>query len=91
MYTQSAAAERSNFDLRDSLAVLRRRKWTIIVVTLVVTAVASLVRAGKGDDHVPDHAVTARDTGEADEPSGPAWRRRCRRPSAAVAESPGSS
>src|SRR5690349_5831335 len=36
MYTQSALAERSNFDLRESLAVLRRRKWTIILVTVVV-------------------------------------------------------
>lgn len=43
MYTQSASPERTNFDLRDSLAVLSRRKWTIIVVALVVLALGAVM------------------------------------------------
>lgn len=43
MYTQNASSDRSNFDLRDSLAVLRRRKWTIIIVVLVVLALGAVM------------------------------------------------
>lgn len=43
MYTQTASSDRSNFDLRDSLAVLRRRKWTIIIVALVVLALGAVM------------------------------------------------
>lgn len=43
MYTQSASPDRSNFDLRDSIAVLRRRKWTIIVVVAVVLALGAVM------------------------------------------------
>jgi len=43
MYTQTASPDRSNFDLRDSIAVLRRRKWTIIVVVVVVLALGAVM------------------------------------------------
>ncbi|MBL8778078.1 MAG: polysaccharide biosynthesis tyrosine autokinase [Acidimicrobiales bacterium] len=43
MYTQNASHERTNFDLRDAIAVLRRRKWTIIVVVLVVLGLGAVM------------------------------------------------
>lgn len=38
MYVQNEPASSNTFDLRAALVVLRRRKWTLIVVTLVVVA-----------------------------------------------------
>lgn len=47
----------------------------VIIVTLVVTAVASLTKSSHGgDDHVPDHAVAPRDGADVDDTSGPDWR-----------------
>lgn len=47
----------------------------VIIVTLVVTAVASLWKASRGgDDHVPDHVVARRETTDVDETTGPDWR-----------------
>jgi len=43
MYTQNVSHDRSNFDLRDSLAVLQRRKWTILLVVVVVLALGGLL------------------------------------------------
>ena len=43
MYTQSASPDRSNFDLREAFAVVRRRKWTLLVVVLVVLALGAAV------------------------------------------------
>ena len=47
----------------------------VIIVTLVVTAVASLWKSSRGgDDHVPDHAVAQRDQADVDDTTGPDWR-----------------
>ncbi len=48
----------------------------VIIVTLVVTAVASLWKSSRegSDDHVPDHAVSPRDPADVDDTSGPDWR-----------------
>ncbi|WP_341350943.1 hypothetical protein [Nocardioides convexus] len=47
----------------------------VIIVTLVVTAVASLWKTRhEGDDHVPDHATAAREPGDVDDTPGPDWR-----------------
>ncbi len=47
----------------------------VIVVTLIVTAAASLWKSSRGgDDHVPDHATAPRDPEDVDETAGPDWR-----------------
>lgn len=43
MYTQTVSTEPTNFDLRDSLAVLRRRKWTILLVALAILILGTLL------------------------------------------------
>lgn len=48
----------------------------VIIVTLIVTAVASLWKSRRQgeEDHVPDHATTAREPGDVDDTEGPDWR-----------------
>ena len=40
MFTQPATAPRRDFDLREYLGVLRRRKWSVLIVMAIVLAVA---------------------------------------------------
>ena len=42
MYTQNARPDSNSFDLRDSLTVLRRRRWTLILAVLVVVALGAI-------------------------------------------------
>ncbi len=47
----------------------------VIIVTLIVTAVASLWKSSREEeDHVPDHATAAREPGDVDDTQGPDWR-----------------
>lgn len=55
MYTQHTSPSESNFDLRDSLVVLRRRRWTLIIVILVVLALGAFSSYRK----TPSYSATA--------------------------------
>jgi non-specific protein-tyrosine kinase len=43
MFTQPAPTAKGDFDLRESFAVLRRRKWSMLIVIVVVLAVAAVM------------------------------------------------
>lgn len=43
MYTQNARPDSDSFDLRDAIAVLRRRRWTLVIAVVLVLALGALV------------------------------------------------